>query len=1750
MAAPLPSRGNLPDNARPLVARTPRPPKPSNNGHHANGQASPPNVKSRDPARGIKGAPPGFGMPVMPHVMTFQGLISNLAKVYRNPDEAYRHSKDNARYMRNDCTVMECLEARQRCVALLNWHLEPEDENSPLQKKLVDDLTAIIRRTSRFVEYRRSLQEAVWFGRSAINNLFNWDYVHGQQRLIVRKWRPINGDKLLFRQDIPGVNEEGWDPDQIGIRVAGNFKPGDLVGPHKVVATDQGMGYFLEDWERRAIVLHKHMVEDAAYESPIDAGAIHGVGVRSRIYWAWYQKQEALAMLVEYLERVGQGFTIWYYPLGNPEGKAKAEAAAMESHQNNNILVPIPEGEEKSQYGIDRIEPNAAGVESLKSIVHDLFGHQIKRYILGQILSSESEATGLGSGVADLHLETFNQIIRYDATNLEESLTTDFVEPLKLFNFPGSQRVYVRFVIDTESPEVEKKLQAYHMAWEMGLKLKPAEVAGMIGSSIPTDGEEVLQNPTFSQGAGMGLDFPGIPGQQPGQPGQPGDNLPGSRSTVAFPQNPLAGGDDEEPGEDDPEPDDDPDDDPDGPDDDGPEDGKQKAAADDDGGLQLRMYGPAGGAQPRQYAKRDDAESIIVEDDDPDIVATAIIHDGKVLLVRRSEASTRTGEWECPAGHRRDGEDPRKAAAREVQEETGLSIDWLPGSRGFLTRNGKAGIMYFAEVAAGASTSVETNPKEHDDFWWLDLDDLEQLDWTDTPPNLRGQLESIDYAKPSKGQKSFEFREEDHPRDDEGKFVAKDEESGTNTEATTAPDKPKTETAPGPTPEPAKPARNPAELWKSARHELTEDEYLEQSLRSRIESREKLLEMGPRNKPTSERDRKLIEEAMERSRYELERLKTSGLTDGEKHALTQQYFETVKQAIKQNLKVPDKVLDQRPEFRKAQDNWERYRKGWHTSFANKSIAVDARMQQARGFKAKRQDGKPISNAQVTEIAVGLDEIEKAIGPLRDVLLASDVTIAHTNGKHPFLSDAGGMYHNNERTITTGVAIRGKSTPSLAHELGHWLDIEAGSKLGKSVRVGKTTFRPSTSLAESQQRYGGDALIERARFLMQDKREARELAKAKKSKAETDDERDQIEWASIKLGPYWYEPREIWARLFEQYVSFKLGGNVGVSAQSSYAKHPAYWSDAEFAGLVPDMEKAIEHRLKVLREPKPTPDDSEDKEKHQRQGQRRRYRAEPDDSKASPKGAQWKTVGGAPALVGEDGHIHAGCPGLEGEDVDDLRDESDESRARRARKQDAHEDHRDSVLREAHDRALEMAPAGTILLVNENGDYHAFGAGAARLNEHLELGNGKHAVIKQADLEGHLNTLVNRGHRVGIVDAPGHATPHREDDDHQGYPDEWDDIDMVGDEEPTPQEQPETGEQTESPAETEIDAPTQPDPAKADAARRARAELEQSKEAIRRAWRQAGQNPPDELLPKQEASVRELESAAGLPPGGEPKSQPQSQQQPAKQPKPKRTPEGRLGQAISALAEEHNLDAATLRDAVDFVWEEKRQAITDREHAKMQLREIMGLTRNDFARLSNAGKDYTAIPGFDVKATSVAASLPELGLGNHAEGYSEDLGERVWDMLGEGRIEPPARWSNEVLSEAVDLAHQAGKYVPARDDAIESVPFARTRRFLRKYNKRWVEDDHPRDGSGKFTDGSGDDDGTGGDGKPAKKPAPSRSKKLTILQAADKLAEKGYTLEGAEPYDLKNKSARYRVKHPDGTVSVMTPDDIHAIISRK
>lgn len=475
----------------------------------------------KDPATGVNGAPPNLGRIPLPHIVSFSGLQSTISHVYRNPDEAVRNSLENARIMRADCAIMECLEARQRATALLGWHLEPEDPDDPRQKELVTDLTKALNELPNFTEYRRNLLEAIWAGRAAVQNQYGFVHRAGKRYTCVTGWRPIHGDKLAFRFDDGSGKHDDAD---IGIKVTPAWNLGDAVaGDRKIEITEQGPAYFLEPWERSMMVVHKHTIEDGVYEDPISAGRIHGVGIRDRIYWCWVQKQETMSQLMEVIQRTGSGITIYWYPAGNPEAREQMEQVAAEHTGQNLILMPRMSGDPAlDAYGIDRIEPSTAGIEAMKGIIHEFFGHQIKRYILGQILSSESAATGLGSGVADLHQDTFLQIVRYDAVKLEETLTRELVEPLKMFNAPKFRDVLVRFKIETQAQDTDAKLQAVRTAWDMGAKIKEQDVMDLVGLSMPTEDDAVLINPAFQQQPGMpGMGPDGQP--MPGMEGDPND---------------------------------------------------------------------------------------------------------------------------------------------------------------------------------------------------------------------------------------------------------------------------------------------------------------------------------------------------------------------------------------------------------------------------------------------------------------------------------------------------------------------------------------------------------------------------------------------------------------------------------------------------------------------------------------------------------------------------------------------------------------------------------------------------------------------------------------------------------------------------------------------------------------------------------------------------------------------------------------------------------------------------------------------------------------------------------------------------------------------------------------------------------------------------------------------------------------------------------------------------------------------------
>lgn len=491
--------------------------------------------RARDQSHQVPGMPPNFGRSVIPHIVTFPDMLFNVARSYRNPDEAIRDSRQNPIHMRQDVWLTTFLKARQRMISQTNWKIVPEDEHCPKQKKLAERITNIIRRMRPgFQRYRQWLQEAIWFGRCAVNNVYGWQWINGERTLGIDHWWPVHGDKLVWKYDdhtFPGSGP-------VGIRIGYQSTP-ELLGNSSLykgaigliggrnrrveVTNDYGLAYFLEDWERRLLTIHTHEIEDAAYEDSHGAGAIHGIGIRSQIYWFWILKQEALQQLVEFVERVGQGFTIYYYDSGNPDARSEMETIAKEHTGSNVVLFPRPLGDDNSTYGIERIEPGAGAIDSLRSLVEDFFGDAILRFILGQTLTMKAEATGIGAGATDAHEKSLHDIVVYDAKNHDESLTHELVQPLKEFNEPAARNVHLRFESEVEDPHVEKQMDALKQAYDMGMKVPVRRVAQLVGIGEATSEEEFLSLEQQQQqmggmmpGMGGGDSFGGIPGMEGG----------------------------------------------------------------------------------------------------------------------------------------------------------------------------------------------------------------------------------------------------------------------------------------------------------------------------------------------------------------------------------------------------------------------------------------------------------------------------------------------------------------------------------------------------------------------------------------------------------------------------------------------------------------------------------------------------------------------------------------------------------------------------------------------------------------------------------------------------------------------------------------------------------------------------------------------------------------------------------------------------------------------------------------------------------------------------------------------------------------------------------------------------------------------------------------------------------------------------------------------------------------------------------
>lgn len=109
-----------------------------------------------------------------------------------------------------------------------------------------------------------------------------------------------------------------------------------------------------------------------------------------------------------------------------------------------------------------------------------------------------------------------------------------------------------------------------------------------------------------------------------------------------------------------------------------------------------------------------------------------------------------------------------------------------------------------------------------------------------------------------------------------------------------------------------------------------------------------------------------------------------------------------------------------------------------------------------------------------------------------------------------------------------------------------------------------------------------------------------------------------------------------------------------------------------------------------------------------------------------------------------------------------------------------------------------------------------------------------------------------------------------------------------------------------------------------------------------------------------------------------------------------------------------------------VWGEKTRYVQEREEAKAAARKATGLDSRKISQLENKGLDSSTAKQFDTIGRELASEYPVLGWGggyNADDVYNSrevDYGEKLWELIREGKQEVPQRNSDEFHNEVFDF----------------------------------------------------------------------------------------------------------------------------------
>jgi len=115
------------------------------------------------------------------------------------------------------------------------------------------------------------------------------------------------------------------------------------------------------------------------------------------------------------------------------------------------------------------------------------------------------------------------------------------------------------------------------------------------------------------------------------------------------------------------------------------------------------------------------------EETEGTVVLAVIEHNGRYLLVKRSENVSSSGKWVFPSGKVEENESLKEAVVREVREETSLEPETVREGEKFFNE-GELGLWEIHPFLMRADSSKVVLNQENSDYNWIKLYEIENYD--------------------------------------------------------------------------------------------------------------------------------------------------------------------------------------------------------------------------------------------------------------------------------------------------------------------------------------------------------------------------------------------------------------------------------------------------------------------------------------------------------------------------------------------------------------------------------------------------------------------------------------------------------------------------------------------------------------------------------------------------------------------------------------------------------------------------------------------------------------------------------------------------------------------------------------------------------------------------------------------------------------------------------------------------------------